>query len=686
MKLKHSLITRIFIAGLLASIAYFSAITLLSYFFVEQQVHQLYLEKAGTISRSLDAEILKRADLSSEKIPDIIQQNILLDPDILSITIYTKKHGVLVSSASNLTDRIGHQAGADSNRAFFDDKVITRFMIINNMPGLKVFTPVHLSGSIIGSIEIELILNSFNQLKTEFLIYVVTGFILINALVLFVFIFYMNTRVAKPANKLLDHVHKISRGDFDVMVPINSKDELGLLSEDFNKMAISLNRQRKEILHANKNIEYQATHDMLTGLPNRYSFHERIRQSLVFSKRHQRCAALMMLDLDQFKPINDSLGHHAGDELLKQVASRLSKLIREEDMLARLGGDEFVILISEVSNNEETAISQVQVIVDSIIEGFHRVFVLDSQEVRITSSIGIVFYPQGDEDLDEILKNADTAMYKAKEDGGNCSRLFEPKMQKKMDGKVDILKSLDSDVKLSDMQVLYQPQVDSAGKLISAEALVRWLHPRKGLIHPRDFITVVENEGLILELGDWVLASVCEQVKSWRHKFPEHSLVPVSINISSKQFHQKDFCDHVIKTLESYDIPPSNITLEITESALLENFEASKMKMQRLKKIGLHFSIDNFGSGFSSLTYLQQLPLNEIKIDRAFVRDMMTDSNDGNLVNAIINVSIALELNVVAEGVENQMQFDFLIENHCKLFQGFLFDQPLSAEQFEKYL
>ncbi len=686
MPIKNSLISKIFFAGLLASVIYFLAITLLSYYLIEKQVHQIYLEKAQTIARSMDASIRSRADLSPDTMYSTIQKNIWLDPDVLSITLYSKQHGALVSTVSNRPEKIGVQASERVKRAFFEDVLITQKVKLEQIPALRVLAPLHFSRDTIGALEINLALESYKLLKTDFLVAAITGFIIVNALVLFVFVLYVNSRVSKPVKKILAYVNKIAGGDFDVRLPVQSKDELGDLTENFNRMALSLERQRKEILSVNQNIEYQATHDMLTGLPNRYSFQERIRQNLIFNKRHHRRGALMMMDLDQFKSVNDTLGHHAGDELLKQVASRLSQAIRQEDMLARLGGDEFVVLISEVSNDEEKSLSQVHIIVDSILKSFSRPFRLETQSVKTSASIGVVFYPQGKDGLEEIMKNADAAMYKAKEDGGNCSRLFDQEMQRKLHKRVDVLKNLRNGIKLNELHLFYQPQVDAKGKLISAEALVRWMNPEKGLMSPHEFIDVAENNELILEVGEWVINAVCQQIQTWRINFPQRDLVPVSINVSSKQFHQKDFCERVINALEFYDIPPCNITLEITESALLKSFDDTRMKMQKLKQFGVRFSIDDFGTGFSSLAYLKQLPVDEIKIDRSFVRDMMMNSKDGHLVNAIINMSLTLDLNVVAEGVENQMQFDYLIENHCKLFQGFLFDKPLTAEQFEKYL
>jgi len=686
MRLMQSLTAKIFVAGLVSSLVYILGITLLSYFFIEKQMHQVYLDKVQIVARSLANTIESRADLSHESMHAHIEKNINLDPDIQSITIFTKKFGVLVSTLSSVPDQIGIPASGNNLQAFNDNKLIKRYLVVDEMPLLRVITPIELFGETIGTFKIDLKLDSLNQLRREYLVSIVIGLLIINALILLGFIIYVKMRVSVPAHQLLANVEKITRGEFDVRVPITSTDELGMLSQDFNKMAVSLEQQRQEIISANENIEYQATHDMLTGLPNRYSFQERIRQNVISSKRHLRRGVLMMMDLDQFKAINDSMGHHAGDELLKQVTQRLSRVIREEDMLARLGGDEFVILISEISNEEEKALNQVQAIISSILDSFVDPFILNQQEVSISSSIGAVIYPDQGDDTEELLKQADTAMYKAKAQGGNCSYLFDQNMQEKLSRRVSLLKNLRDGIQQEQLKLFYQPQVDAKGRLISAEALVRWLHPQKGIIQPHDFIDVAENNDLIVELGEWVISSVCAQIKVWREHNAASNMVPISINVSSKQFHQENFCDLVIDNLEKYDVSPRYLTLEITETVLLKKFAETREKIQKLKQFGVRFSVDDFGTGFSSLAYLKQLPLDEIKIDRSFVRDMMTDSKDQHLVNAIINLSHTLDLNVVAEGVENQMQFDILIGKHCELFQGFLFDQPLSADQFEKYL
>ena len=686
MPIMQSLTAKIFVAGLVASIAYILGITLLSYFFIEKNMHQVYLDKARIIARSLESRVVSRTDLSQSLMLDQINSHLKLDPDVHSITIFTKQFGVLVSTLSNHKDLTGIPASGNNLQAYNDNKVIKRFLTENDMSLLRVFVPIQLSGQTIGTFKIDLQLESFNLLRRNYLFSIVIGLLMINALILLGFIFYVKLRVAEPAHQLLDNVKKITRGEFDVRGPITSKDELGLLSEDFNKMALSLEQQRQEIISANENIEYQATHDMLTGLPNRYSFQERIRQNVVSSKRHVRRGVMMMMDLDQFKAVNDSMGHHAGDDLLKQVADRLNRVIREEDMLARLGGDEFIILIDEVSNDEEKALSQVQTILSGILDGFTDPFLLNDEEVKISASIGVVFYPDQGDDIEELLKHADTAMYKAKEDGGNCSRLFDSNMQEKLSRRVGVLKNLRNGIQQDQLKLFYQPQVDANGKLMSAEALVRWIHPHKGIIQPHDFIDVAENNDIIIELGEWVISSVCQQIHEWQQLKQVNRLVPISVNVSSKQFHQENFCDLVIGSLEKFDVLPCYLTLEITENVLLKKFKDTREKIQKLKQFGVRFSVDDFGTGFSSLAYLKQLPLDEVKIDRSFVRDMMTDRKDEHLVNGIIDLSHTLDLDVVAEGVENQMQFDILIARHCELFQGFLFDQPLTADQFEKYL
>ncbi len=686
MKLLNRLSTKIVIAGIIASLVFYGVVTAVSLVYIERHITQIYLEKAQTIAHLLDANITAKKDLQNNTLMfGYIQKNIWLDPDILSISIYLENQGVLTAVVSNLPQTIGQQASADNLNALKLNKIITRKIKLADENILRSFTPIHVARSLVGTFQFDLTLENLDKLKSEILQSMLFAYVVSFVIIIFFLVLYIRSRVVTPVINLATSVNRIAEGDFNARVSIQQRDELGKLGKNFNKMAVSLDKQREDLILARQNIEYQATHDELTGLPNRYSFNERLNQSIAFCKRHHRQGVLMMMDLDQFKSVNDRLGHFAGDQLLIQVSQRIASAIREEDMLARLGGDEFVVLIAEVSNVLEESLNQVQSIVDTLLSIIAKPFTVETHQLYISSSIGVVFFPGENHSFEEVVKNADTAMYHAKEDGGNCSRLFDHIMQEKLTNKIQVLNNLRVAIQQDQLQLYLQPQINNKGGVMSAEALVRWLHPEKDLLLPGEFVGLAEGCGLILELDSWVLQKVCKQYSSWKKIYPANNLVNISINVSPINFNQEKFCDRVIAILQQYDYPAECLTIEITETVLLKNFSSAIKKINRLKSIGVKFSLDDFGTGFSSLSYLKQLPLDELKIDQSFIHDMFNSAKSTDLIIAIINIAKTLDLSVVAEGVESQEQFDFLVKNDCQLFQGYLIDEPLSIDKFEKY-
>ncbi|MEJ2691718.1 MAG: EAL domain-containing protein [Candidatus Thiodiazotropha sp.] len=435
--------------------------------------------------------------------------------------------------------------------------------------------------------------------------------------------------------------------------------------------------------HASELIAYQASYDALTDLPNRRMFHDNLQQAIARTRRHQHKGAVLFLDLDHFKNINDSLGHPVGDNLLQQVAQRMWSTIREEDTVARLGGDEFVILMPELSKDPDEAINEVQMLANKIRTTMAQPYRVDDHELHITTSIGITIFPANRESPDDILRQADTAMYRAKESGRNAVRFFLPSMQLAAEERHKILNELRQAIPRNELQVLYQPQFNVEKQLCSIEALLRWQHPKRGLVMPSGFIPQAEESSLILDIGDWVMYEALIQYKAWRTRYPQALRGRIAINVSALQFRQHDFIHKIKRSLNNTGADPNWLTLEMTESMLLNDFDETVEKIDYLKQLGVRFSIDDFGTGYSSLAYLKRLPVDEIKIDRSFVRDVVEDPNDAALVETIITLAQQTDLQTVAEGVETQAVFDFLRRHGCDLFQGFYLARPCDKNNFK---
>ena len=432
-------------------------------------------------------------------------------------------------------------------------------------------------------------------------------------------------------------------------------------------------------------IENLAFYDSLTQLPNRQLLLDRLKQALSSSAHSGRDGALMFLDLDHFKILNDSHGHDAGDSLLRQVAGRLSACLHEDDTVARLGGDEFVVLLEGLSNQDTTAATQAEVIGERILAFLQQPYQLGENEYQITASIGIAIFKDYEQSLEELLKHADIAMYQAKKAGRNTLRFFDPEMQNAVNNRVDIERELRRALENQQFQLFYQIQVDKSYRIFGAETLIRWKHPERGFISPGDFIPLAEETGLIVPIGQWVLETACTQLKAWQQN-PAARDLTLSVNVSAKQFHQADFVSQLKDVIKRYSINPLQLKLELTESLLLENIEDTIVTMTALNKIGIQFSLDDFGTGYSSLQYLKRLPLMQLKIDKSFVRDIAVDSSDRAIVRTIIAMAKSLELNVIAEGVETKEQRQILLNKGCEHFQGYLFSKPVPISKFDELL
>jgi diguanylate cyclase (GGDEF)-like protein/PAS domain S-box-containing protein len=423
----------------------------------------------------------------------------------------------------------------------------------------------------------------------------------------------------------------------------------------------------------------------LTKLPNRRLLMDRLTQALVSSSRSGNKGALLFLDLDRFKTLNDTLGHDIGDLLLKQVAERLSHCVRAGDTIAHIGGDEFILLLEDLSADAIEAAAQAEAVSNKILNAISQQYQLDVHSYRSTASIGSVIFNGHDTSLDELLKQADIAMYQAKDSGRNTLRFFDPKMQEAINARAELENELRIAIEQKQFELYYQAQVDNSGRPIGAEALIRWLHPVRGVISPFDFIPLAEETGIILPMGYWVLETACVQLKLWQQSAHTREL-SLAVNVSAKQCHQADFVEQVEELITRHGIDPALLKLELTESTLLEDVEGIIAKMIILRKTGVRFELDDFGTGYSSLQYLKQLPLHQLKIDKSFIADIAIEGNGRTLVCTIIAMAHSLNLNVIAEGVETAEQLQFLKNNGCDHYQGYLFSKPVMIKAFEALL
>ena len=435
---------------------------------------------------------------------------------------------------------------------------------------------------------------------------------------------------------------------------------------------------------AEEEIRHLAYYDVLTRLPNRRLLLDRLQQAMLTARRTHHQGALMFIDLDNFKLVNDTMGHDKGDLLLQQVAKRLVASVRERDTVARLGGDEFVVVLEDLSPLASEAAAQAEGVAEKVLASLSQPCLLEGIEVKNSCSIGIVLFTDANASADDLMKHADLAMYQAKEAGRNTLRFFDPEMHAAVVKRVALEKDLRNGLREGQLLLFYQAQVDGMNRVLGAEALVRWRHPEQGMVSPAEFIPLAEESGLILPLGQWVLNAACEQLVRWAQE-PAHAALTLAVNVSGREMRQPDFVARVLATLERTGANPHRLKLELTESLLLDNQEDVITKMTALKAHGVGFSLDDFGTGYSSLAYLRRLPLSQLKIDSSFVRDVVNEPRATAIVRTIVTLADSLGLQVIAEGVETLAQRDCLARNGCHTFQGYLFSRPGPVEALDIY-
>jgi diguanylate cyclase (GGDEF)-like protein len=454
---------------------------------------------------------------------------------------------------------------------------------------------------------------------------------------------------------------------------------LGLSVID-SRMASKTAKMADSLKRANDELQRVALLDSLTKLPNRVLLEDRIEQAIAQAERSKSLCAVLFVDLDRFKTINDSLGHMVGDELLRAVGARLQTVVRAEDTVSRLGGDEFVILLREVIDPKDA-----MEVAEKILTALREPFRAHAQELYITPSIGISLFPLNGRTAQMLITQADAAMYNAKQEGRNSCRLFASEMSTFFPGRLMLENDLRHAVARREFELYYQPRVDVEDtRLVGMEALIRWNHPSKGLVAPDEFIPLAEDTGLIIPIGRWVIEEACAQNKAWQMAGMPY--LRVSVNISAVQFKQKDLLDTIQYALEKTGLDPKYLEVEVTETVVMENASHAIVTLESLSKMGIHVSIDDFGTGYSSLSYLKRFPINKLKIDRSFIRDVSSDMDDAAIVRATIALAHNLRLRVVAEGVENEDQLQFLRALGCDEYQGYYKSKPLPASDFARQM
>lgn len=492
-------------------------------------------------------------------------------------------------------------------------------------------------------------------------------------------------RTITPIENLAKTATAIAEGDLSQKARVIQNDEVGTLAGAFNSMT---SRLVDTIDHLERNVsrvDRLAHYDGLTGLANRRMLDIELERVLSESKRHGFYAALIFIDLDHFKKINDSFGHSEGDLLLQQVSGRIQREIRLEDTAARLGGDEFVILLPDLAKSVDEATANALRVAEKIRQVLTEPYVINQNTNRITGSFGITLFPIKDRTAEDILKHADTAMYRSKSAGRNNIHFYQPEMQENINRHIKIEKALHDAIVNEEFVLHFQPDISCDGKVIGVESLIRWPGSISQTDFPDNFIAIAEETGLIIPLGDWVMEKACVQFMQWM-KQDSDLLQYIGVNVSLKQFYQSDFVDKVIAVLEKTGMPASGLKIELTESILMVDVEDSIIKIDQLKALGVQFSLDDFGTGYSSLSYLSRLPLDIIKIDKSFVQKIHQQHNDAAIISTIIAMARNLNLKVVAEGVEDREQLSFLQAQGCDSYQGYLFSKAIPADELVKYI
>ncbi len=484
----------------------------------------------------------------------------------------------------------------------------------------------------------------------------------------------------RSINQMVEAVRRFSSEHQMGPLPVQRNDEIGLLARTMHDMQNELSEHLSALYENRTHLDHLARHDTLTGLPNRLMFFDRLEQAIQDAAPAQRLLAVLFIDLDRFKQINDSLGHNVGDDVLKAAAASFRALVRKTDTVGRLGGDEFVVLFSDIDDERE-----VTIIAEKIIHKFQQPIQVDGRDLYVHASIGIAMYPRDGGTAAELVRHADVAMYQAKHNGRNTLQFYTADLSARVIERMTLENEMRQSLERGEFLLHYQPQISlTTGALIGVEALVRWDHPRLGLVEPGKFISLAEESGLIVSLGEYILRTACRQMSQWQRT--GHTDFRVAVNMADRQLRSKELLDTVERALHDTGCLPEWLELEVTEGFFMDQSDDSIPMLEKLRQRGVELSIDDFGTGYSSLAYLKTLPIRKLKIDRSFVRDIPRDTNDMAISRAIIALARSLDLCVIAEGVETRQQLDFLRAEGCNQVQGFLFSKAMSADAMTRWM
>ncbi|WP_304857329.1 EAL domain-containing protein [Methylotenera sp.] len=555
------------------------------------------------------------------------------------------------------------------------------------LSAVSVQQPIKIGTQQVGQIQINASLNHiYSQLK-QFLLFITFAMLIAGGLGAFM-IRRLQTYLTKPIIELTKSMRLVSNTDnYGLRFNLESKDELGELATGFNTMLSTIQSHEAELdseltlrMQAENRLQQLAYYDEVTKLPNRHHFNERMAKVVASSIQNNALCCIMVIDLDDFKIVNDTLGHHIGDDLLFAVGKRLGHDLRVEDILCRIGGDEFALILDNL-----TSIEQAQHVAEKIIQLMALPFILQDREVFIGASIGISFCPNDATNIPVLLRNADTAMYNAKRLGKNYFQMYLPEMEAKNIRRFALESALHRALDHKELFLHYQPQINiKTNQVTGFEALVRWDNPELGLISPVDFIPLAEDIGLIIPIGEFVLYQACLQSQQWRERYQVDT--EISVNLSGRQLIQSNIVERIISIVNSTQLPFNLVTIELTESILMDHTKETLDKLEKLSASGFTISIDDFGTGYSSMSYLKRYPIDTLKIDRSFVSDLPDDTNDVAITQAIIALGKNLGMKLVAEGVETEAQLAFLKMHDCDTAQGFLYSRPIPASEAEHYL
>jgi diguanylate cyclase (GGDEF)-like protein len=639
-------------------------------------VYNLRQEKVAQISvlaQVMAANSASALVFNDAKSAEVTLTALRIEPEIMFAEIHDRNHQHFASYRNSGIS--ANFKAAETPRDNFWDPVFStsRFIVVDGEPVGHIWIVADLSNKLLAVFEQILALAIATIVSLAVTLLIASRF---------------RRMITKPIEQVATTAKAIARDhDFSRRVARSGDDEIGQLIDAFNHMVEQIedreHRLKDELLHrklTEHELEKLAHYDTLTGLPNRHMFQQALTLTLQRARKLGNQVALFFVDLDNFKVVNDSLGHASGDMLLKILAQRLTKCVRASDIVSRLGGDEFTVIIDQVRGMDHLT-----EIADKLTASMAQTVELKDIELQTTASIGIALFPGDATDAENLLRNADTAMYFAKSQGRSNYQFFSPQMNERANKRLTIELHLRHAIEKNEMFLVYQPQIDLAtGRIVGAEALLRWLSPELGTVGPDQFIPVAEETGIIQQIGEFVMESACLQAKRWK----DDTGIPlrIAVNVSIRQFNSRMFIDSVRSLLDRTGLPVDMLELELTESCIMENVEDTLRKIRQLRELGIRLSIDDFGTGYSSMTYLKQLPISQLKVDQSFVRDIPESNEDMEIVRAVLHLAHGLKLESLAEGVETAEQARFLQQEGCMIGQGYYFSRPVSADEIVKLL